>query len=72
MHCMAAKRYNTEVAIAGGGLAGIVTAHELLSAGRRVLLSTSGGRVRMPTKDLVLPKSSASSLMRTPPTSMRR
>src|SRR5215472_9086043 len=38
MHRMTAKRYNTEVAIAGGGLAGIVTAHELLSAGRRVLL----------------------------------
>jgi len=38
MQRMAAKRYNTEVAIAGGGLAGIVTAHELLSAGRRVLL----------------------------------
>lgn len=35
---MTAKRYNTEVAIAGGGLAGIVAAHELLSAGRRVLL----------------------------------
>lgn len=32
------KRYQTEVVIAGGGLAGIVTAHELLSAGRRVLL----------------------------------
>jgi len=32
------KRYQTEVVIAGGGLAGIVTALELLSAGRRVLL----------------------------------
>ncbi|MGE5324330.1 MAG: FAD-dependent oxidoreductase [Actinomycetota bacterium] len=31
-------QYRTEVAIAGGGLAGIVTAYELLSAGRRVLL----------------------------------
>jgi predicted oxidoreductase len=38
MHRMAAKHYKTEVVIAGGGLAGIVTAHELLSAGRRVLL----------------------------------
>ncbi|HLK52668.1 MAG TPA: FAD-dependent oxidoreductase, partial [Candidatus Angelobacter sp.] len=30
--------FKTEIVIAGGGLAGIVTAHELLSAGRRVLL----------------------------------
>jgi predicted oxidoreductase len=33
-----AKTYQTEVVIAGGGLAGIVAAHELLSHGRRVLL----------------------------------
>ena len=32
------RQYRTEVAIAGGGLAGIVTAHELLSSGRHVLL----------------------------------
>jgi uncharacterized protein len=32
------RQYKTQVAIAGGGLAGIVTAYELLSAGRRVLL----------------------------------
>jgi predicted oxidoreductase len=32
------RKYQTDVAIAGGGLAGIVTAHELLNAGRRVLL----------------------------------
>src|SRR5690348_11150060 len=32
------KRYQTEIVIAGGGLAGIVTAYELLNAGRRVLL----------------------------------
>src|SRR5579864_9845091 len=31
-------QFKTEVVIAGGGLAGMVTAHELLSAGRRVLL----------------------------------
>lgn len=30
--------FKTEVAIAGGGLAGMVTAYELLSSGRRVLL----------------------------------
>jgi predicted oxidoreductase len=35
---MSARLYKTEVAIAGGGLAGIVTAHELLSSGHRVLL----------------------------------
>jgi predicted oxidoreductase len=34
----AVKRYQTEVAIAGGGLAGIVTAYELLDSGRPVLL----------------------------------
>ena len=32
------KRFQTEVVIAGGGLAGIVTAYELLDHGRRVLL----------------------------------
>ena len=32
------KELRTEVVIAGGGLAGIVTAYELLTAGRRVLL----------------------------------
>jgi uncharacterized protein len=32
------KKYQTEVVIAGGGLAGLVTAYELLNAGRRVLL----------------------------------
>lgn len=32
------REFQTEVVIAGGGLAGIVTAHELLRAGRRVLL----------------------------------
>jgi len=32
------RKYQTEVVIAGGGLAGLVTAHELLTAGRRVLL----------------------------------
>ncbi len=32
------KAYQTEVVIAGGGLAGIVAAYELLSRGRRVLL----------------------------------
>ena len=32
------RESETQVAIAGGGLAGIVTAYELLSAGRRVLL----------------------------------
>lgn len=31
-------QYRTDIAIAGGGLAGIVTAYELLEAGRRVLL----------------------------------
>jgi uncharacterized protein len=35
---MPLKQLNTQVAIAGGGLAGIVTAHELLSRGLRVLL----------------------------------
>ncbi|HET9838198.1 MAG TPA: FAD-dependent oxidoreductase [Candidatus Angelobacter sp.] len=35
---MSKREFQTEVVIAGGGLAGIVTAHELLSAGRRVLL----------------------------------
>ncbi|MGA2133282.1 MAG: FAD-dependent oxidoreductase [Bryobacteraceae bacterium] len=35
---MGAKTYDTEVVIAGGGLAGIVTAYELLGRGRRVLL----------------------------------
>ena len=34
----ALREFQTEVVIAGGGLAGIVTAHELLSSGRRVLL----------------------------------
>src|SRR5215510_10993092 len=32
------QEFKTEVVIAGGGLAGLVTAYELLSAGRRVLL----------------------------------
>ena len=32
------KKYTTEVVIAGGGLAGIVAAYELLDSGRRVLL----------------------------------
>jgi predicted oxidoreductase len=32
------KKLQTEVVIAGGGLAGLVTAYELLTAGRRVLL----------------------------------
>jgi predicted oxidoreductase len=32
------RKYQTEVVIAGGGLAGLVTAYELLTAGRRVLL----------------------------------
>jgi hypothetical protein len=32
------KELKTEVVIAGGGLAGLVTAYELLSAGRRVLI----------------------------------
>jgi predicted oxidoreductase len=32
------RKHQTEVVIAGGGLAGLVTAYELLSAGRRVLL----------------------------------
>src|SRR5438270_5346212 len=32
------KKYTTEVVIAGGGLAGMVAAYELLDAGRRVLL----------------------------------
>jgi predicted oxidoreductase len=32
------KEFKTDVVIAGGGLAGIVTAHELLGSGRRVLL----------------------------------
>ena len=35
---MPSKRLNTQIAIAGGGLAGIVTAHELLGRGFRVLL----------------------------------
>jgi len=35
---MPTKDYKTEIAIVGGGLAGIVTAHELLSFGHRVLL----------------------------------
>src|SRR5579862_9136787 len=33
-----ANTHETEVVIAGGGLAGIVTAYELLGRGRRVLL----------------------------------
>jgi predicted oxidoreductase len=32
------EQFKTDVVIAGGGLAGIVTAHELLSSGHRVLL----------------------------------
>jgi predicted oxidoreductase len=32
------RKYQAEVVIAGGGLAGLVTAYELLTAGRRVLL----------------------------------
>lgn len=32
------RRFDTDVVIAGGGLAGMVAAHELLTAGRRVLL----------------------------------
>jgi predicted oxidoreductase len=32
------KNYQTDVAVVGGGLAGIVAAYELLTAGRRVLL----------------------------------
>jgi len=35
---MSAKDYRTDIAIVGGGLAGIVTAHELLASRRRVLL----------------------------------
>ena len=35
---MAIRDYKTEVAVVGGGLAGIVAAYELLSFGRRVLL----------------------------------
>ena len=35
---MGTQTYDTEVVIAGGGLAGIVTAYELLDHGRRVLL----------------------------------
>jgi hypothetical protein len=35
---MSAKTYDTEVVIAGGGLAGIVAAYELLGRGKRVLL----------------------------------
>jgi uncharacterized protein len=34
----ASKKYETEVVIAGGGLAGLTTAYDLLTAGRRVLL----------------------------------
>ena len=33
-----ARTYETEIVIAGGGLAGIVAAYELLDRGRRVLL----------------------------------
>ena len=33
-----ARTYETEIVIAGGGLAGMVAAHELLGRGRRVLL----------------------------------
>ena len=36
--------YETEVVIAGGGLAAIATAHELLSHGRRVLMIEKGPR----------------------------
>lgn len=35
---MPIRDYKTDIAIVGGGLAGIVTAHELLASGRRVLL----------------------------------
>ncbi|MGZ4878919.1 MAG: FAD-dependent oxidoreductase, partial [Candidatus Angelobacter sp.] len=35
---MPIRDYRTDIAIVGGGLAGIVTAHELLASGRRVLL----------------------------------
>src|SRR5579872_270370 len=35
---MPTKNYKADIAIAGGGLAGIVTAYELLASGRRVLL----------------------------------
>ncbi len=35
---MTVNKYHTEVVIAGGGLAGMVTAHELLDAGKKVLL----------------------------------
>jgi predicted oxidoreductase len=35
---MATKDYKTDIAIVGGGLAGLVTAHELLDRGRHVLL----------------------------------
>jgi predicted oxidoreductase len=35
---MATKDYRTDIAIVGGGLAGVVTAHEVLASRRRVLL----------------------------------
>ena len=35
---MTVNKYHTEVVIAGGGLAGMVTAHELLDTGKKVLL----------------------------------
>ncbi|HKE29126.1 MAG TPA: FAD-dependent oxidoreductase [Bryobacteraceae bacterium] len=38
------KKYEAEVVIAGAGLAGLVTAHELLSAGRRVLMIDKDAR----------------------------
>ncbi len=44
MLCSARVTRETEVAIAGGGLAGIVTAYELLDRGRRVLLIDKDSR----------------------------
>jgi predicted oxidoreductase len=41
---MPVKKYETEVVIGGGGLAGLVTAFELLTAGRRVLVIDKDAR----------------------------
>ncbi|HYL09131.1 MAG TPA: FAD-dependent oxidoreductase [Candidatus Acidoferrales bacterium] len=38
------KKYQTEVVVAGGGLAGIVAAYELIDSGRRVLLIDKDNR----------------------------
>src|SRR6266545_2120154 len=44
----------------------MIPAFKRIIAGRSLPLSASGGSVMIPTKDLVFPKSNASSLMSTP------